>query len=377
MKKANDANTSRHTAVPHFRLLYWLVLSILLPSAAVAGIGWLHISRPASHPGDKTSGLIATGSTYKVVVHKTSILPKARIAVIGAGKIPLPLPVVGVGKYEDRGFKTVKVKVDDPSLVEIVGRQGNVITLRGKAPGSTTLHVKARTKLGITQKAKTAVGSVVPDGVQLEPKCDGRAEKQRPLLAAAGREINIVEELHFGKKPILSDNFPPVEFGAFTPVPRKDGKDMWKSENLLGSNFLTIKAPATAMMTSLKVPAYGYELPVKVYEPSAVSGVRLSAPEKMTARSRQLQFAKIEILVGGKVPCIRPSIPLDLTIGPASVCSLHSSYKGTKTASDDMVYEIPSHHQSVQLSPLASGTCTLKVEVRGAGKSATARVIIK
>lgn len=372
MRKTNDiASTSRHTSIPYFQWFYWLVLSMLLPSAASAGVGFLHISRPESGPYDKKPGLIATGVPYKVVVHKTSIMPG--VGIVG-GKIPLP--VVGVGTYEDRSFKTVEARVDDPSIVEIVGREGNVITLRGKVPGFTTLHVKARTKLGIVQKAHTAVGSVAPDGAHLEPKCDDyRAEGQKPVLAAINGELFLFEELYSDKKPILSDSFPPVEFGAFIPVPRKDGPETWKSE-YLGKYGVRVKAPATAMMTSLKVPAFGYELPVQVYEPSAVSDIRVILPKTKSCQTCAPDYIQMEVLVGGRIPCVKPIIPVDVTIGPASVCRIDSTAGNRKMNGDNEVYELASIRPLKFVWGRSAGTCVVTVEAKGIGKSATAQVLV-
>ena len=373
MRNANDiASIGRHKPIPCFPLFSWLLLAILIPSVASAGVGYLQISRPETGPYDKRPGLIATGVPYTVVVHKTSVMPG--VGLVGSGKVALPM--VGVGTYADRSFKTVDATVDDPSLVEIVGRDGNVITLRGKVPGFTTLRVKARTKLGIIQTAHASVGSVAPSGVQLGTKCDDyRAEGQKPVLAAINGELSIVEELYSDKTLVLSNSFPPIEFGALIPVPRKDGQEAGKSK-YLGSYSVSVKAPAKATTTSLKVPAYGYELPVQVYEPSAVSELRVILPAKKSCQTCPPDYIKMEVLVGGRVPCVKPVIPVAVTVGPTSVCRVASGEANNgKMSGDNEVYELPSL-RGLKIFWGAAGTCVVSVEAKSIGKSATAQVVV-
>jgi hypothetical protein len=372
MREANDiASTNRHRSIPYFKWFSWLVLSTLIPSVASAGVGFLQISRPETGHYDKGPAFIATGVPYRVVVHKTSIMPG--VGIVGSGKIALP--VVGVATYTDREFKTVDAKVDDPSIVEIVGREGNVITLRGKVPGFTTLRVKARTKLGIIQTAHASVGSVVPSGVQLTTKCDDyRAEGQKPVLAAINGELTLAEELYSDKIPVLSNSFPPISFGALIPVPSKDGQETGKSD-YVGGYFVRVKAPATAMTTSLKVPAFGYELPVQVYEPSAVSDIRVILPKK-SCLTCPPGYIEMEVLVGGRVPCVKPVIPVEVTIGPTSVCGVASGGFGNRTMNGDHeVYELPVF-KPLKISWGGAGTCVVNVEAKGIAKSATAQVVV-
>jgi hypothetical protein len=349
---------------------------MLLSAASASAIGLsiastLKIARPQSGHYDTTPGIIATGAAYKVVVYRSSVAVGAGLA---SGKIPLP--VIGMDMIKEHDVKIIDAKVDNPSIVEIIGRDGGVVTLRGKVPGETTLRVKARGKLGTTQTASVTVGSAAPNSVRLEPVCDDyRAKERTPVQVATNRELGIMERLYSDKTPLLADSFPEVGFGALIPVPRKGGQETWKSE-FLGAYGLNVKTPATTTTTSLKVPAYGYELPVQVYEPSAISEIRVYAPEKMCKNCGPAE-AKVEILVGGEIPCLKPFIPLDVTIGPASICRLQmSNLSKRKTDSGNDVYELP-FPQSLMIVGSDIGTCAVTVEARGTGKSASKQIQVQ
>ncbi|HAR45877.1 MAG: hypothetical protein A2X56_03930 [Nitrospirae bacterium GWC2_57_13] len=372
MITANDSvSTERHTTLPYVKWASWLTLSVLFLSAAGASASTLIIARPQSGPQDTTPGIIATGAAYRVVVYRSRMGVSVGLA---SGKVNLP--IISINTIKEHNVKIIDAKVDDPSIVEIIGRDGGVVTLRGKVPGETTLRVKARGKLGTTQTASATVGSAAPNSVRLEPMCDDyRAQARTPLLVATNRELDIIERLYSDKTPLLADSFPEVAFGALIPVPRKSGGETWKSE-FLGAYGLNVKTPATTTTTSLKVPAYGYELPVQVYEPSAVSEIRLLTPEKMCQNCAPAE-AQVEILVGGEIPCLRPLIPLDVTIGPASICRLQMSIlsKG-KTDSGNDIYELP-FPQSFKIVGSNIGTCSVTVETRGTGKSARKQIQVQ
>ncbi len=199
------------------------------------------------------------------------------------------------------------------------------------------------------------------------------------MRVPVNEKLFFFERLYSDKTPLLADSYPEVDFGALIFLPLKGGKEMWKAE-YLGIYGVEVKAPATATTTSLKIPAYGYELPVQVYELSDVSALRILAPEsvKKTCKKCRPFEAKVDYLVGGRLPCVRPSIPLNVTIGPTSVCDLNmKSIKRGKASSDHAVYEVPFYHVSLKISRYGVGTCVVNVEAKGTGKSTSVQIDVK
>jgi hypothetical protein len=246
--------------------------------------------------------------------------------------------------------------------------------LRGKVPGETTLRVKTRSKLGITQTATATVKSAAPKEVRLNLTCsDGWSKTQTPVQVPVNRELDLTAELYSDKTRIIVKGFPEVDLGALIPVERKNGRKTTRDE-FLATYRISIKAPASATKTSLKIPAYGYELPFQVYEPSAISEIRISAPEKMCVNCGR--SVKLDLLVGGAVPCLKAIVPVDVTIGPATVCSLSNDVHKRKTDSGNTVYEMP-YAQNLTLVESGNGTCVVTVEARSIGKSASRQFEIK
>jgi len=249
--------------------------------------------------------------------------------------------------------------------------------LRGKVPGETTLRVKTRSKLGITQTATATVKSAVPKEVRLNLTCgDGWSKTQTPVQVPVNRELDLTAELYSDKTLktlIIVKGFPEVDLGALIPVERKDGRKTTKDE-FIATYRTSIKAPASATRTSVKIPAYGYELPIQVYEPSAISEIRIGAPEKMCVNCGR--SVKLDLLVGGVVPCLEAAIPVDVTIGPATVCSLKNDVHQRKTDSGNTVYEM-AYAQNLTLVESGNGTCVVTVEAKSIGKSARRQFEIK
>jgi hypothetical protein len=368
MRKTNDImSTGSYKTLLSFSWFYWLILSMLLLSAASASASNLDIARPQDYlPGYTPPSAIATGVPFTVVVYGSKW---SAGVVFGPGKISLPRFDIGTVREQ---AKLIDAQVDNPSIVEIIGRKGGVVTLRGKVPGETTLRVKARGKLGKT--ASTTVSTAVPKGVRMYPTCDdSRAKAVTPVQVPTNRELDLTGEQYSDKTLILARSFPEVDFGALIPATRKNGKATGRPD-FLGAFGISVKTPATATKTSLKVPAYGYELPVHVYEPSAISEIRIGPLERICKSCER--SAKIELLVGGEVPCKNPIIPLDVTIGPVTVCSLRNEVSKRKTDSGNMVYELPSP-QNLVLVESAVGTCAVTVEAKGIGKSASIQIKVQ
>lgn len=370
----NIVNTNRHTTLSNFRRPCWLLVSVLLLSAC-ASPGTLRIARPPSGHGDPKPGVIATGATFAVGVYRSRIGVGVGIA---GGKIPFP--VIGVATSKEYNVKITEAKVDNPSIVEIIKLGRRSVTLRAKVPGETTLRVKARGKLGNTQTATATVGSVAPNAVRLEPNCrDYKTKKLTPVRIPVNEKLYFFERLYSDKTPLLAYSYPEVDFGALISLPRKGGKEMWKAE-YLGIYGVEVKAPATATMTSLKIPAYGYELPVQVYELSDVSALRILAPESVKKRCKRCRpfGARVEYLVGGQMPCVRPRIPLTVTIGPTSVCDLQMpDIKRGKVVSDHTVYEVPRYLRRLKITGYGVGTCVVSGEAKGIGKSTSVQIDVK
>jgi hypothetical protein len=193
------------------------------------------------------------------------------------------------------------------------------------------------------------------------------------VLVPVNRELTFTEELYSEKTRVMVKSFPEIDFGALIPVARKDGRKATGTE-FLDAYGLSVRTPATATRTSLKIPSYGYELPVQVYEPSAISEIRINAPEMICKNCGRM--ARIDLLVGGAVPCLAALIPVEVTIGPTAVCSLKNEVSKRKTDSGALVYEMP-FPQNLILVESAAGTCAITVEARGIGKSARAQIEVK
>jgi hypothetical protein len=84
----------------------------------------------------------------------------------------------------------------------------------------------------------------------------------------------------------------------------------------------------------------------------------------------------IDILVGGEIPCLRPSISFDVAVGPASVCRRWEDFSKKKTDSNKNIYELP-NPEPLYIVGSALGTCTVTVEARGIGTSTSAQIKVE
>ena len=375
MRKSNhSANTVSQSKHPHLRWFAWSILAMLLLSPTKAGAGKAVIARQKSaFETSRAQTYMATGVPYDVVVTSSFVF----VTGVGFGPGKISLPVLEFGRVLEK-VKLIDVKVDDPSVVEIIGQKGAVITLRGKVPGATTLRVKTRGTLGMTETEHTTVGSATPSSVRLEPECHNpKGNGQTPLLVGAGGELGYSEQLYFDGILLVSNNFPDVETGPLTPVaPSADKGRSPTPGDLLDTKYLRVKAPAEAITTSLKVPAFKSELPVRVYTAAAVSSLRIEAPNWLEAQTRAV-YLPVEYLVGDQVPCIKPALPVVVTIGPSSVCDLERIENAMKKTNDDYrIAEMP-FVNAVGMRTFGEGTCNVTLEAKAIGKSARVQIAVK
>lgn len=371
MPKQNDIMISNRPITNRFfQRTGSLLLSLLLLSAADACANNLFVQLPLDRDR-RNYATVAAGIPYTVRVYKYDHTIKG--LNWGPGKIALPAGF----KYDSKQaqVKLTDAKVDDPSLFDIVAREGSVITLQGKGTGETRLRVKSRGKLGNHLHGDVPVRTAVPNRVELIATCDDEKAKGRiPLQVAVNRDLHLVEELYSDKTPLSTTTFPEVDTGAMIPVEIRNGEP-WRTAYLRTGHAIRVKTPAAATKTSLKVPAYSYELPVNIYEPSAISGIVLNA-RKTTCTECGRQPITIDILVNGEIPCHKPSLSLEVTVGPAEVCHRWEDVSKTKAAAANNTYQIP-NPEPLYIVGSDPGICTVTVEAKGAGKSSSTEITVE
>jgi hypothetical protein len=278
-------------------------------------------------------------------------------------------------KTVEKSVKLLDAKVDNPSIVELVKREGAYVVLKGKATGETKLRVKTRGKLG-SAETTTTVRFAVPNAVRLTPYCsDERAKGMAPLLVPVGQELMLTEELYYNSTPVMTDNFPEVDLGALT-VSASQNPEPQRTGGLHSSRRFNLKTPATSTKTSLKVPAYGYELPVIVYDSSGVTEVHLEQDGKAYAAGWSAVRVNVRMSPGGGISCLSPMFPIDVTVGPVKVCELSMPPVEKKTTdSGNQVAELRVP-QTLVIRGNTAGACTVTVSPKGSGRSATEQITI-
>lgn len=360
----------------------WFLTSCVLPAmllfstgSSAAGKG-VQVSAPrASIKADGAGPIVATGVPYDVNLYITT---SNTDLTWGPGKIALPTGFHVHQKIEYA--KVIEAKIDNPGIVQIVGWKKGTVTLIGKNPGVTMLHVKARGEWNKVQKLDVPVGTLAPDKVRLKASCDdGLLLERASVKVPVGREMSLQEELYFGDTKLVTDRFPPIEVGALAripdPVVTKDGKR--QPDPMETSKTVRVKAPATGTKTVLKIQEHGIELPVHVYEISEIGGLRIKASEKM--RDNGATDVKFEFVVNGDSACI--GLPLEVTIGPSSVCRLHSDLRNLSAKKWDAgygVYELNYNPRGLKLAPGGTpGICTVTATAPGTGKTASANIVVE
>lgn len=212
-----------------------------------------------------------------------------------------------------------QASADDPRVLKVESWDRTTVLLRGLATGEATLRVKGsvgRQK----ESASLVIRTAVPTSVRLEPRCGsgGRA-------VWSGQPLLLEETLFAGSTLLMSDRYPEVDLGAFTAPPSlaEGFKASGGPGALIGPIRFEVTAPARPGPAVLRIPEFGYELPVEVFDAAAVREVRLEGDRK--AQESGKTSLALRFVADHQVPCGRPAVPVEITVGPYEYCELEDA----------------------------------------------------
>jgi hypothetical protein len=255
-------------------------------------------------------------------VHRLDEKNEKRAVAVGVPFYVLAKKGLSVNPLEYARGSAVAIEraaVDDPRLLEIDSWDKSAVLVRGLQAGETTLRVEGRVGLQ-KERASIAVRTAVPTAAALVPLCGDPA--RRPVWIGAGQQLLLEERLLNGSTVLLSNRYPAVDFGPFTPPAnlREKLETSGKAGELIGPVTFEVTAPETPGPALLAIPEFGYTLPVEVFDASAVRGLRFVGDGR--AQVGGTTHLDIRFLVNDEIVCGSPAVPVEITIGPTTACDL-------------------------------------------------------
>jgi hypothetical protein len=267
--------------------------------------------------------------------------------------------------------------VDAPRLFQVESWGNSAVLVRGLAPGETTLHVTGRVGKQ-KQGASIGIRTAAPTSASLVQICGSSAWAGG--LVGVGEVLVLEERLLNGATVLMSDRYPEVDFGTFTPAPNigQKLKPSGKAGELIGPVHLEARAPAKPGPATLRIPEFGFALPLRVFDASEVNGVQILDPGRI--REGGKTSVSIRFLVDGILTCTTPAVPVEITIGPASVCVLANETLFRRlpdTRPNYRIYEAVIAPQALAINANHAGSdCEVTATVKGSGKMAAAKFAI-
>lgn len=284
---------------------------------------------------------------------------------------------------KNSAVKIERAAVDDPQLFKVETWNNSAVLVRGLASGETKLRVTGRVGLQ-KEDASISIRTAEPTGASLQPMCSGKTgnSAEGPVLVGVGQVLPLEERLLSGATVLMSNRYPEVDFGAFTPVEPIGGKlkTSGKDGELVGPVQMEATAPETPGPAAIKIPEYGFTLPIQVFEASAINGIIINElPATSTEGGKAT--VRIQFLINNHVPCKSPMVPVEITVGPSYYCSLEnkdSFRRIAQTVTNYITFEGVIAPQLLVINTVHAGKpCEVTARIKGIGKAAHAKFEIK
>ena len=323
--------------------------------------------------------VVATGVPYYIIATKQEKIldpmdlirnldgAKGGSSPTGSRSHNIPVEIIGA-------------KFENPSLFKVVGVDKNRILIQGVTTGDTSLTVTASTGKD-KEKESITVHTAIPNRAVLEPVCETtRMNEQVPVLAAAGQGLILNELLLYDTTTLMSNRYPAFDLGSLIP-PHDAAQKITTTAvgELIGPVMLFAKAPAAPGETVIKIPEYKFELPVKIIEASAVTGIQFTPQSKKSLEETTTEL-EIDLLVGNKALCVNPEVPIELTVGPVFKCSLKQTPAGFKSIMskdpNGQAFEGSQNYRALRIYTKHEGNCVVTATIKDTGRTATASIMV-